>query len=122
MPKSGSPIAVTSDFLDQDVALVVVEGEVDISSASLVLSELQIALRAPAPKVVVVDLTDVSFLGSEGVRLLIEADERAQSVSARLRVVASRRAVLRPLEITGTLSKLDVYDSQALALKEAPVP
>jgi anti-sigma B factor antagonist len=122
MPRNGSPIAVTSDFLNQDVALIVVEGEIDISSAPLVVDELAIALRPPAPELVVVDLSRVTFLGSEGVRLLINAHERAQNVSAHLRVVASQRAVLRPLEITGTLSMLEIYGSQARALKEEHVP
>jgi anti-anti-sigma factor len=111
MPASGSPITVTSDYPNHTTALVVVAGEIDISTAPLVADELAIALRPPPPELLFLDLSQVAFMGSEGVRLLIEAHERARLVKSHLRVVASHRAVRRPLEVTGIATMLEIHDS-----------
>ena len=58
-------------------------------------------LAAPSG-VLVVDLSDVTFLASSGLAVLIRAAHRADD--RRLRIVATARAVRRPLEITGSTS------------------
>ena len=50
---------------------------------------------------VTADLTAVSFLDSAGVHALAAAYRRAGAAGVRLRVLASNRAVLRPLQLTG---------------------
>jgi anti-anti-sigma factor len=50
---------------------------------------------------VVLDLTDVSFLPSTGLALLVAHHDRCAGLGSPLRVVATDRRVLRPIEITG---------------------
>jgi anti-sigma B factor antagonist len=80
-------------------AYITVVGEVDAYSAR----QLTAALGAvtEVPQEVTVDLNGVTFLDSAGVHALAAAYRRASAVGARLQVVTSRRAVLRPLQLSG---------------------
>jgi anti-sigma B factor antagonist len=55
------------------------------------------------------DLTEVRFLASSGLAVLIEAAQRAEDRGIRLRLVITNRAVRRPLEITGTAALFDLH-------------
>lgn len=61
------------------------------------------ALDDPETGVRIVDLTDVTFLGSPGLAALLQATEQAQRRREPLRLVvdANRRPVIRPIAITG---------------------
>ncbi len=56
---------------------------------------------AAGPRGVVVDLRDVRFIGSSGLRVLVQAKARAEELGVGFRVVADHPAVLRTLEISG---------------------
>jgi anti-sigma B factor antagonist len=80
-------------------ARVTVVGEIDSSSAPL-LRELLDTLFEGTLSDLVIDLAAVTFLDSAGLCVLAAAHRRAGS-DVRLRVLASSRAVIRPLQITG---------------------
>jgi len=82
------------------VVRVTAVGEVDSSSAPLLRAELESALDG-GPRELVVDLDGVTFLDSAGLSVLAAAHRTASSRAVRLRVLASGRAVIRPLQITG---------------------
>ena len=84
---------------DHAVRLVAV-GEVDSSSAPLLRRELDAVLER-AVREIVVDLDGVTFLDSAGLCALASAHRRAAAKGVSLRVLASGRAVIRPLQITG---------------------
>ena len=86
---------------------VTVTGEVDSSSAPVLRAELDTALDT-APAEVVVDLGAVSFLDSAGLAVLAGAHRRAGVDGVHLRVLASSRAVVRPMKITGLWELLGV--------------
>lgn len=90
-----------------DVLIVTVHGEIDMASAPQLQSALDEALRQ-APPAVVVDMSDVGFLGSAGLSVLVAASEAAGS--GRLRVVPSD-AARRPIELTALDRLLTVFDS-----------
>jgi anti-sigma B factor antagonist len=75
-------------------------GEIDSSSAGALRAELDAVLDG-TPGEVVLDLTGVTFLDSAGLSTLAAAHRRAGGDGVRLRVLASGRAVMRPLQITG---------------------
>jgi anti-sigma B factor antagonist len=83
------------------VVRVTAVGEVDSSSAPLLRAELDTALDAGELRELVVDLDGVTFLDSAGLSVLAGAHRRAAGCDVRLRVLASSRAVIRPLQITG---------------------
>ena len=80
-------------------ARVTVSGEVDSSSAPLLREQLDALLEGELTELTI-DLSGVTFLDSAGLCVLAAAHRRAGS-DVRLRVLASSRAVIRPLQITG---------------------
>jgi anti-anti-sigma factor len=67
-------------------------------------------------RALVFDLTGVGFLGSAGLAVLAEASKRAaDQLLPKVRVVAGSRSVLRPIEVTGLDSVLDIHPDLASA-------
>lgn len=79
--------------------VVTLAGELDLAAADGFWTELE-PLIEPAG-VVVLDGTELSFLDSSGLRVLLLANARAKEVGGKLRLVAPHRAVRRTLELTG---------------------
>lgn len=102
------------------VLVLVVSGEIDLVSEPQLTKDIDTALLEESD-VLVVDLSGVSFIASVGLATLVRAQQRADEHDIALRVVASQRAVLRPLEVTGLDKVLAVYASRAAALQEPPV-
>lgn len=82
-------------------------GEVDSSSAPVLRQHLDAALDSDVSQLTV-DLCQVSFLDSAGLCVLAGAYRRAVAQGVRMRVLASSRAVIRPLQITGLFELLQV--------------
>ncbi|MGY1636597.1 STAS domain-containing protein [Geodermatophilus sp. SYSU D00742] len=84
-----------------------VAGEVDSSTAPALREAVDDAFASGARELVV-DLDAVTFLDSAGLCVLAAAHRRADEEGSRLRVLASNRAVIRPLQITGLWELLAV--------------
>lgn len=104
----------TSDLVSIDVTgsaatgvLLTVSGEVDSSTAPRLREVVESAFADRVPALTV-DLDRVTFLDSAGLCVLAFAHRRAAEVGVLLRVVASSRAVIRPLQITGLYDLLAV--------------
>lgn len=94
---------------DQGEAVVALTGELDLASAA----ELERAvreLRAGGCDRVVVDLSDVDFLDSTGLRVLISLRNTAQRAGHRLTIVPGRQGVQRIFELTATRGLFDWRD------------
>ncbi len=99
---------LTVDVLrDAATARITASGEVDSSSAPTLRARLDDVLNAGVTDLTV-DLTGVTFLDSAGLCVLAAAHRRAVRSDVRLRVLASTRAVIRPMQITGLYDLLDV--------------
>jgi anti-sigma B factor antagonist len=95
-----------------DAVVVGVSGAVDILTAPRLRAALAVALEHLDDRPVVVDLTDVRFFGSAGLRALAESAEQASTQPGfqPLRVVVDHnRPVLRPIELTGYDAILALY-------------
>ncbi len=92
---------------DAATARLTAAGEVDSSSAPALRARLDEVLDAGVLELTI-DLTGVTFLDSAGLCVLAAAHRRAVSSDMRLRVLASSRAVIRPMQITGLYDLLDV--------------
>jgi anti-anti-sigma factor len=95
--------------------VVSVAGEVDSRSAPLLHTVLMPRLGTAA-RTVIVDLSQVGFLSSAGLSLLVEADARARTSRQVLRVVAPGHAVQRVLRLTELDKVLHCHDSVLEAL------
>lgn len=97
--------------------VLAVEGEVDMSSAPVLNSALEQALRAHPP-VLVVDMSKVEFFGSAGMSVLIAASDAQPNT---LRVVPSY-AVRRPIEVAALDQLLALFDTVEAALAAGGTP
>lgn len=100
---------------DGDVVVVRVGGEVDMLTTPLLGSCLAEQLQRD-PRMLVVDLRDVGFLGSSGLAALVTAREEAGNRKVQLRLVSADHAVLRPLTATGLADLFDIYPDLETAL------
>lgn len=91
-----TPFAVSSTVVDQGVH-VSASGEVDISTAARLRMGLAEAMRDADS--VVIDLTDVTFMDSHGLRVLIEA--RVAAEERPFVVTAASPNVRRLIHVSG---------------------
>ncbi|MEV4315686.1 STAS domain-containing protein [Actinocrispum sp. NPDC049592] len=100
-----------------NIVVVQVAGELDMSSVKPLETAVghQLTTR---PKGLVIDMRNVTFCRSSGLRVLLKARESAEDAHIGLRLVAVRPAVLRVLEISGLGSVFDVRESVPEAMKE----
>jgi anti-sigma B factor antagonist len=99
-----------------DDALVVhVLGEIDTLTAPVLRGELDEHL--PTVPLVVLDLSQVTFLGSAGLAVLVAAKDDAERRGHLLRLVCGSRIVTRALEATGLLALFDVAEGVPEALR-----
>ena len=85
------------------------KGELDLSSVGKVQEELR-RVEAEGPAVLVLDLSDLTFLDSTGLRTVVTADERARANGRRLVVVRGPDAVQRVFAITRLEERLEMVD------------
>jgi anti-sigma B factor antagonist len=95
-------------------AVLHVDGALDLALAPRLRQLVERAARL-RPAMVVIDLTGVTFLASAGMAELVRA-HRGPAASVPLRVVASGRITLRPLELTCLTDELAIYPSLSEAL------
>ena len=110
-PPTSELVTVTVSTSDT-VVRVTAAGEIDSTSAPVLREHIDIVLESGAEEFVV-DLVQVSFLDSAGLCVLAAAHRRAGERGVRMRVLASSRAVIRPLQITGLWSLLGASEVTA---------
>jgi anti-sigma B factor antagonist len=96
------------------IELVLVEGEVDIATASRLISVLNSSV-AEAIKSVVVDLSRVGFMDSTGLALLINANRRLSLRRKGFAVVCPPGPLRRVFEITDMIDTLHVCPDRETA-------
>lgn len=102
---SPPPSALSIDVRrDGDAANVKVRGEIDLETTAELSSALAGVQSATD---VSIDLSDVTYLDSTGLRALLTARDAAAEAGARLRVSATSSIVARLIEITGVTELLD---------------
>ncbi|WP_051516048.1 STAS domain-containing protein [Candidatus Blastococcus massiliensis] len=105
-------VITLSTSTEDGVVTVKVVGEVDTFTAPVLRSTLDSQLEQ-SPSELVIDLSGVQFLGSAGLAVLVETQKSARSREVALRLIATTRAVTRPLEVTGLIDLFTIADSTA---------
>jgi anti-sigma B factor antagonist len=89
------------DARSEDVWTVLdVAGEVDLSTAPGLRARIDELIR-DGIRSLVVDLTDVGFMDSSGLSVLVSAMKRMEDADGRLAIVCTRDPVLKVFAITG---------------------
>lgn len=103
---------------DGGVTVIEVAGEVDVYTAPTLRQHLRDASQGPAPRVVV-DMTDVKFLDSTGLGVLVGAMGRIKEADGALRLVVASDHILKVLRITGLDALIPVDADAASAVSAA---
>ncbi|WP_448613422.1 STAS domain-containing protein [Modestobacter sp. URMC 112] len=92
--------------------VVTVRGDVDAGTAPRLGDLLLDVLSRPGTADVVLDLREVTFLDSAGLTALVATHQAARRAGRLVHVVpGTARAVVRPLQITGLDTVLDIVDA-----------
>jgi anti-anti-sigma factor len=102
-PKPGS-LEIANVLLDGTVTLTL-RGELDLASARQLEDSLA-AVEDRSLSVLVIDLGELAFIDSSGLRVLLQADARAREEGYEFLLVPGQEPVQRVFEMTGALKLL----------------
>ena len=100
------------------VAVVSVSGDIDVSHTLVLREALATSMEAEAPRLVI-DLSDVDFVDSAGIGLLVTAHRRAAQTGGRLVLTGVNDVVAHVLALTRTDRLLTVAPSVERAVAAA---
>ncbi|MEU4193179.1 STAS domain-containing protein [Kribbella sp. NPDC026611] len=119
-PRDGDMIRTTFDAVTEElepgVLLVRLSGEIDIATSDSAAAAIRAAV-APPTRLVLIELSAVTFCSSAGLGNLVEARNLAGRHNITLALVGVGRPVDRPLSVTGLGGQFRIYSTiqQALA-------
>ena len=93
-----------------DVSVVSARGEVDVFSAPDLDTELDALIAAGSARLVV-DLSDVAFLDSTGLGVLVKALKHAREAGGWLHLVVTSDRIRKIFEITGLDASIPIFDT-----------
>jgi anti-sigma B factor antagonist len=102
-----------TDNLRDEYAVVSGAGEIDLATSPALRSRLQDAIGRH--RVVIVDLSDVTFIDSTGLGVLIGGLRRVNEAGGEMKIVVADPRVLKIFEITGLTELFSIHPSLAEA-------
>lgn len=93
-----------------DVSVVSARGEVDVFTAPDLDTELDALIAAGGARLVV-DLSDVAFLDSTGLGVLVKALKHAREAGGWLHLVVTSDRIRKIFEITGLDASIPIFDT-----------
>ena len=109
------PDPITTSVAHREgVAVVSIGGEIDLSTAPAFEAVIAEALEEDPPALVV-ELSEVIFMASVGLRILAATQEKVGK-SIQLAVVADNTAASRPMQLTGLDKLISLYPTLDEAL------
>lgn len=98
-------------FEDGEHRVIRVGGELDLATAETLKQELDEAMKPADEAAIVIDLSDLEFIDSTGIAILIRAMGDGTNGSSRLRFVPSRaEGVNRVLAMTGVAERMHLAE------------
>jgi anti-sigma B factor antagonist len=114
-PRSTSEaIFELSDSVDSGVPVLVVQGEVDVATAPE-LRERLVALHERGDKIIVVDMSKVTFVDSSALGVLVSAVKRFRAEDGDLRLVVTEPHISKVFEITALTDVFAIYETAEAA-------
>ena len=101
--------------VDSETHVIELGGEIDLYTAPE-LEERLAAIFENGKRRVVVDLLEVTFIDSTGLRVIVSALQRVQGIGGALVLVCVNENVLQVFEITGLDKLLPLYGTREEAL------
>ena len=104
------------EYLDREVLVFVLSGRLDGSSSSL--AEEKILYRVPDERAVVIDLKNVDYISSAGLRVILKAAKLARSNGTELGFASISPHVQQVFDISGFTTILTIFETVAGAIAE----
>ncbi len=95
-----------------DVPVLAVAGEIDVYTAPRLREQL-LDLAKADHRTVVVDLSEVSFVDSTGLGVLVSGLKRFREAGGDLRLVVTAPQIVKVFEITGLSTVFAMFDTVA---------
>jgi anti-anti-sigma factor len=95
------------------IAVIALEGELDLASVGEVEGEIDRLLEQAKPTALVLDLHELAFMDSSGLRSVILAEQRLREHGTRFALVAGPEPVHRVFEITRMADRFEFVDDPA---------
>jgi anti-sigma B factor antagonist len=99
-----------SSSIGDGVASIALRGELDLASAPALERSL-VEVERHAPSRLVIDLRQLQFIDSTGLRLLLAANARTQQRGGELVLLPGEPSVQRVFDLTGALEVLRFEDA-----------
>jgi anti-sigma B factor antagonist len=112
-------LGISTEKADTDAIVLSLTGEVDLYTCPELKTELLRVIDEGA-KVVVVDLSETTFIDSTGLGVLIRGVERLRTNDGRLAVVVVDPNLKKVFEITGLDRVFSIHGSRDEALANSP--
>ncbi len=106
---------LVDEAVDDTTHVVSLQGEIDASTAPR-LGSCLFGLADEGMRAVVVDLSEVTFMDSTGIGVLLNAMGHFSGRHGKLVLVCPTARVLRPFEVTGLVGHLTIAASREKAL------
>jgi anti-anti-sigma factor len=97
---------------EDGIVEIAAAGELDLATSELLREAVDVCCDRDGVRVVIVDVRDLTFVDSTGLRALWHARERAQSIGAELILRSPSPAVQHLLKITKLAGVFAVTDPQ----------
>jgi anti-anti-sigma factor len=107
-------MAESTAFQHDGVSRLVLRGEIDLADYDSLSAELE-RIEEHAPRLLAIDLREVSYLDSTGLRWLVEAHERSRIAGRRMLVIHSpNETVTRLFRLCRLDEVLDLIEDSTL--------
>jgi anti-sigma B factor antagonist len=108
------------DELDGGITNVALGGRLDRLGAETIDSRF--SEIAGSKRVVLVDLSEVDFIGSLGIRVLLTGAKAIQSRAGKLAIIAPEGSVLMVLKTAGTDAIIPIFQRRDAAIAAVALP
>ena len=102
------PFDISTVAPDSGVSVVRIRGELDQATSPALEDAL---VQAPPGDVVVLDLTDCSFIDSSAIRVVLTGARQVESGGGAMSLVVPAAGVLRALEIANVGERVPIHPS-----------
>ena len=110
--------ALASKRLGATACVVEVGGELDLNTSPRLRSHVS-ALLSEGADLIVIDLSETTFIDSSALHVLLDLRRRLHDVGGRFAVVCPTAAVRRTFEVTGVDGLLAIHSTRDSAVADA---
>lgn len=108
---------------DAEAVVVIASGEIDLYTSTLLRSQLWRTIEETAANLVVLDASNIVFISSGGLAVLVTAAQLAEQCRKRFRVITGdQRVIPRALHIAGLDRLVTTYATYSKVLSADPRP